>query len=84
MVSGMIDQVAEPGEHLRAEFARVADRLHAEFDDRAGSALVDQIFTDIASRFRNAKVLTFLPVLVERDARRALKELAPTALPTAS
>jgi hypothetical protein len=80
----MIDQAPDLEERLRAEFVQVAGRLHAEFDDRAGSVLVDQTFTTVANRFRDAKVLTFVPVLVEREARQLLKNPASTPLATAS
>src|SRR3954452_9296229 len=76
----MIDQAADARERLRIEFVQVADRLHAEFDARAGSATVDHAFAAVASRFRGATVLTFVPVLVEREARAILKEPALSVL----
>lgn len=55
---------------------RVRDRLHHRFDDLVGTALVDQVIEEEVGRFDRARIDTFVPVLVERAARRRLAAMA--------
>jgi len=60
---------------------RVSDTLHHRFDDLVGAALVDQVIEEEVGRFDRARVDTFVPVLVERAARRRLAATAAGARP---
>jgi hypothetical protein len=66
----------DPQARLRAEFDDLATRLHREFDGQATPADVDQAFAAIAGRYQDARVLTFVPVLVERQVRSVLRSSA--------
>jgi hypothetical protein len=55
------------------ELGLVAERLHTEFDRTAGTASVDAILAGETRRFAGARIDTFVPVLVERAARRRLR-----------
>jgi len=58
---------------LSTEMDAVANRLHAEFDEKVGPDTVTTRLAETADRFRAAKVLTFVPVLAERYTRSALR-----------
>ncbi len=62
----------DPQIRLNAELEGVADRLHAEFDAALGYDTVASQLADVVSRLGNAKILTYLPVLIERETRRTL------------
>lgn len=70
---GVLDSQAR----LQAEFEDVATRLHREFDGIAAPHRVDETFAAIADSYRGARVLTFVPVLVERQVRSALRSSEP-------
>jgi hypothetical protein len=57
---------------LHPELRDVATRLHAEFDDRLGASAVDRVLDEVAGRFAEAPVRSFVPLLVHRYARHAL------------
>ena len=56
--------------------SRVSHRIHQHFDDLVGAALVDEVIEKEFRRFDRARVVTFVPVLVERAARRRLAAIA--------
>ena len=64
---------------LHPELRDVATRLHAEFDDRLGASAVDRVLDEVAGRFAEAPVRSFVPLLVHRYARHALRSGAPAA-----
>ena len=57
-------------------------RLHRDFGERVGAAIVDQVIEEELSRFDRARVETFVPVLVERAARRRLGAIAAGPRPS--
>jgi hypothetical protein len=60
---------------LQADLDGVADRLHAEFDEALGADTVTRRLADVVSSRADARILTYLPVLIESEARRALQLL---------
>lgn len=75
--SGM-DQVPTPlsprvrhGRH--PELRDVAAQLHRDFDPITGAEAVDRVLDEVAARFADARVRTFLPLLVHRYARSELR-----------
>lgn len=77
----IIFRMVEPSSHgvldswarFQAEFEDVATRLHRDFDGLASPHRVDETVAAIADSYRDARVLTFVPVLVERQARSVLR-----------
>jgi hypothetical protein len=69
---------------LHPELRDVATRLHAEFDDHAGASSVARVLDEVAGRFADAPVRSFVPLLVHRYARHALGSGAlPAEVPAA-
>ena len=56
---------------LHPELRDVAARLHAEFDADLTEATVDAALDEVAARFAEARVRSFVPLLVHRYARQA-------------
>ena len=57
---------------LHPELRDVAARLHAEFDAELTAAAVDAALDEVAARFAEAPVRSFVPLLVHRYARTRL------------
>jgi hypothetical protein len=57
---------------LHPELRDVAARLHAEFDAELTAAKVDAALDEVAARFAEARVRSFVPLLVHRYARTRL------------
>jgi hypothetical protein len=76
------------------ELGAVSRMLHEEFDERLDPADVDECLHRVAERFVDARIRTYVPLLVRRYAREELRERAtligpvspppsaPVALPT--
>src|SRR3954463_5020131 len=64
---------------LHPELRDVATRLHTEFDERLGTPTVDRVLDEVAGRFADAPVRSFVPLLVHRYARHALASGASPA-----
>jgi hypothetical protein len=52
----------------------VAHFVHEEFDGRLDSHAVDQCLSQVAARFEDAPVRSFVPLLVGRYAREELRQ----------
>ena len=65
---------------LHPGLREVASQLHREFDHLAGAAVVDRVLDDVAARFAEARVRTYLPLLVHRYAKSELRVLPTTGL----
>ena len=84
-----MDQASTPlGSRIRhglhPDFREVAAQLHRDFDLVAGAEVVDRVLDEVAARFADARVRTFLPLLVHRYARSDLRSAtigAPRAMP---
>ena len=76
-----MDQDPTPLSHrvrhgLHPDFREVATQLHRDFDLLTGSDVVDRVLDEVAAIFAEARVRTFLPLLVHRYARSDLRSLA--------
>ena len=60
---------------LHPDFRQVATQLHRDFDLLTGAEAVDRVLDEVAARFADARVRTFLPLLVHRYARSDLRSL---------
>ena len=72
---------------MHPDFREVATQLHRDFDLLTGAAVVDRVLDEVAGMFADARVRTFLPLLVHRCAKRDLRSLtdgAHTARPGAA
>lgn len=58
---------------LHPELREVAAQLHRDFDDVIGAEEVDRVLDEVAARFVDARVRTFLPLLVHRYAKSDLR-----------
>ncbi|HET7659810.1 MAG TPA: hypothetical protein VFK66_05410 [Oryzihumus sp.] len=73
-------------DELRTDLHEIAAQLHQDFDDLIGAEVVDRVLDEVAARFVDARVRTFLPLLVHRYARsdlRAVSGSRPVADPGA-
>jgi hypothetical protein len=66
---------------LHPELRDVASRLHAEFDAELTAGTVDAALDEVAARFAQAPVRSFVPLLVHRYARARLRTGAAAADP---
>lgn len=58
---------------LHPQLHEVATELHREFDPVVGVERVDRVLDDVAARFADAPVRSFVPLLVYRYARAELR-----------
>ncbi|GAA4355005.1 three-helix bundle dimerization domain-containing protein [Angustibacter luteus] len=63
----------------RDELVGISRMLHEEFDARVDPHQVDECLDQVASRFADAKVQAFVPLLVRRYAREELAALVGAA-----
>jgi hypothetical protein len=74
-------EAADVGEERQvAQQLRDAEaRLMADYAERAGMAAerVEQVISSVRARFADARIRSFLPILVERAARRELDVSPP-------
>lgn len=70
----------------RTELEAVARLVHEEYDDQLGPAAVDECLDRIAARFEDARIRTYVPLLVRRYVREELRARvarpSPLPLPT--
>jgi hypothetical protein len=64
---------ADPTPVVDADLADVARAVHEEFDSRVEPRIVDECLQEVASRFTDARVRSFVPLLVRRYTIDALK-----------
>ena len=81
-----MDEVPTPlsprGRHgLHPELREVAAQLHRDFDPINGAETVERVLDEVAARFADARVRTFLPLLVHRYARSELRSTTLGARP---
>ena len=64
---------AHPGRlEIRADLQDVAHQLHEEFANRLDPAAVDECLDRVAAKFDDARVRSFVPLLVRRYVREEL------------
>ena len=61
------------GPTIDPDLHEVANRVHEEFDDHVDPRVVDECLNQIAARFADATVHTFIPLLVRRYVREELQ-----------
>lgn len=59
----------------RTQLAEVAERLAARYP-AVPQATIGEVVDDLHARFNGARLREFVPMFVERNARRALDELS--------
>ncbi|GAB3598986.1 hypothetical protein GCM10027446_30310 [Angustibacter peucedani] len=62
---------------LRPDLADVVTAVHKDFDERVGPRQVDEVLDEVASRFDQAPVRAFVPLLVQRYTRETLLSREP-------
>jgi hypothetical protein len=67
---------ADSRDDLGHQFGRVEERLIQDFADRVPAGFVRQCVQAARAEFAQARVVQFVPVLVERLARRRLRDTA--------
>lgn len=60
---------------VSADLQDVAQQVHQEFDASIDPRSIDECITRIAAKFDDAKVRSFVPLLVRRYVRDELREL---------
>ena len=69
----MTSSAASPARPRRSEISddlqEVAQQIHEEFDERLDPGEVDDSLTRLSAKFNDAKVRSFVPLLVRRYAR---------------
>ena len=63
----------DPQIRLQTELDSVANRLHTEFDPALGPDAVTRQLAEVMGHFHDARILTYVPVLTERETRSALR-----------
>ncbi len=63
---------------LNPDLSDVAHRVHEEFDEQLDPRAVDTCLNRVAATFDNAKVRSFVPLLVRRYVRDELNVLLHT------
>ncbi|WP_426566114.1 three-helix bundle dimerization domain-containing protein [Angustibacter sp. McL0619] len=61
------------------DLVAVARAVHEEFDTRLEPTLVDECIHEVAARFADARVRSFVPLLVRRYATDALRDRVASA-----
>jgi RNase H-fold protein (predicted Holliday junction resolvase) len=51
---------------INADLQDIAHRIHEEFDDRLDPRVVDESLVTVAATFADARVRSFVPLLVRR------------------
>ena len=65
---------ARPGNlGIHADLQEVAHQLHQEFADRLAWCEVDECLFQVAAKFENANVRSFVPLLVQQYAHDELR-----------
>jgi hypothetical protein len=58
---------------INAELQDLAHQVHQEFDDRLDPRTVDECLAKVAAQFADARVRSFVPLLVRRYVRDELQ-----------
>lgn len=67
--------VKDPAQELSKHLNGVRERLNSEFQPRVPAEVVDREVALAAAAFTGARVMTYVPVLVNRQVRLKLREL---------
>jgi hypothetical protein len=58
---------------INADLQDLAHQVHQEFDDRLDPRAIDECLAKVAARFADARVRSFVPLLVRRYVRDELQ-----------
>jgi Arc/MetJ family transcription regulator len=65
---------ARPGRpEINTDLQKVAHLVHEEFGDRLDPHVIDECLAQVASRYADARVRSFVPLLVRRYVRDELQ-----------
>ena len=64
---------SRPSPGIDPDLHDVAQRVHAEFDDRLDPRIVDECLDHVAAQFAGASIRSFVPLLVRRYVREELQ-----------
>lgn len=74
-VSGSTASDAHGGQlKINSDLQDVADTVHEEFDQRLDPGAVDECLNRVAAQFDDAKIRSFVPLLVRRYVNDELQE----------
>jgi hypothetical protein len=71
--------VKDPAAELRKHLNGIRERLSTEFQPRVAADVVSREVDLAAAQFDGARVMTYVPVLVNRQVRLKLRQLVTTA-----
>jgi hypothetical protein len=60
--------------HLAGDLSVVVGSLHEEYDDSLGARIVDSEIRQVADRFADARIRSFIPLFVQRYASAKLRD----------
>jgi hypothetical protein len=69
--------------HLAGDLSVVVGSLHEKYDDSLGARIVDSEIRQVADRFADARIRSFVPLFVQRYASAKLRDHTPSAGPSA-
>ena len=76
MTLSTLDEIDPHDPHESREFKHLETRLIAQFGPPLRPEDVQACLIDCVARYESARVRQYLPLLIERDARRRLGELS--------
>jgi len=74
MASSAVLEARREGPSINPDLQEVALRVHDEFDERLDPSAVDECLHRVAATFDDAKVRSFVPLLVRRYVNDELQE----------
>ena len=74
MASSILFDARKGETQINPDLHTVADRIHLEFDKSLDPQAVDECLNRVGATFDNAKVRSFVPLLVRRYVRDELNE----------
>jgi hypothetical protein len=72
MASSTMSDPRQDPPKIKSDLTDVAHRVHQEFDELLDPATVDECIDRVAAKFVDAKVRSFVPLLVRRYVRAEL------------
>lgn len=73
MVSSAASSTTPARPDINADLQDVAYRVHEEFDEKLDPRTIDECLATVAAQFADAKVRSFVPLLVRRYVRDELQ-----------
>jgi hypothetical protein len=70
------------GLDVPTQIVRLTGQLEREYEGRVSREVVDTVVGNVKAHYTGAKVMTYVPVFVERESRVELKRLEQNGRPT--